>query len=495
MLLCDYSFIKMYFCRTIILISCKIKLSIIQFSCNYNLLIILISCNMRRKIYDKLLNWKEKRAGETALLIEGARRVGKSYIVEEFAKREYESYILIDFNVAGKDIRDLFDNYIDNLDTFFMYLSSYTNIKLHTRNSLIIFDEVQLCPRARASIKYLVKDGRYDYIETGSLVSIRQNTEGILLPSEEEAITLYPMDFEEFLWACGNELLMDFIRSKFETQQEMGQDMHRKAMDLFRQYLIVGGMPQAVQKYLDTHDFEETDRVKRQILNLYRNSIVQYAGNYSTKVTSVFDELPSQLQKHEKRFRLSDISKDARMRNYESAFLWLADAQIINICYNTTEPSIGLGLKRDSMTLKCYMADTGLLISHSFDERGIVGEDVYKKILKDKLETNNGMIIENIVAQMLRASGHRLFFFSNTDRDDRNSRMEIDFLIAKNNVSSRHNISPIEVKSSARYTLSSLTKCINRYGTFLSTPYVIHTKDLTVEDGIVYLPLYMVSLL
>lgn len=450
---------------------------------------------MRRKIYDKLLKWKEIRNGETALLIEGARRVGKSYIVEEFAKREYESYILIDFNVAGNDIKELFDNYMGNLDTFFMYLSSYTNTRLYPRKSLIIFDEVQFCPRARAAIKYLVKDGRYDYIETGSLVSIRQNTEGILLPSEEEAINMYPMDFEEFLWACGNELLMDFVRDKFVVQQPMGQAMHRKAMDLFRQYLIVGGMPQAVKKYLDTADFEETDRVKRQILNLYRNSIVQYAGNYSAKVTSIFDELPSQLQRHEKRFRLADISKEARMRDYESAFLWLADAQIISICYNTTEPSIGLGLKKDSVTMKCYMADTGLLISHSFDERGIVSEEVYQKILKDKLESNNGMIIENVVAQMLRASGHRLFFYSNKDRDDSDLRMEIDFLIAKDKVTSRHNISPIEVKSSARYTLSSLTKCISRYGAFLSTPYVVHTKDLAVEEGVVYLPLYMVPLL
>lgn len=450
---------------------------------------------MRRKIYEKLLEWKEKRKGETALLIEGARRVGKSYIVEEFAKREYETYILIDFNVASNDVKDLFSNYMNNLDTFFMYLSSYTNIKLHPRKSLIIFDEVQFCPRARAAIKYLVNDGRYDYIETGSLVSIKNNVEGILLPSEEEAINMYPMDFEEFLWACGNELLMTLIRDRYENRQPMGQAMHRQAMDLFRQYLIVGGMPQAVQKYLDTRDFEETDRVKRQILTLYRNSIVQYAGNYATKVTSIFDELPSQLQRHEKRFRMADISKVARMRDYESAFLWLADAQIINICYNTTEPSIGLRMKRDNLTLKCYMADTGLLISHSFDERGIVSEEIYQKILKDKLESNNGMIIENIVAQMLRASGHRLFFYSCTSRTDSDQRMEIDFLIAKDKVTTRHNISPIEVKSSPRYTLTSLTKCISRYGAFLSTPYVVHTKDFSMAEGITYLPIYMLPLL
>ena len=450
---------------------------------------------MRRKIYEKLLEWKEKRKGESALLIEGARRVGKSYIVEEFAKREYRSYILIDFNIASDDIKNLFDNYLDNLDMLFMYLCNYTGKKLYPRESLVIFDEVQFCPRARAAIKYLVEDQRYDYIETGSLVSIKKNTEGILIPSEEEVLELYPMDFEEFLWACGDDMLMNFIGEKFHQSQPMGQAMHRKAMDYFRQYLIVGGMPQAVQKYVDTHDFEETDRVKRQILNLYRNSIAQYAGNYVAKVTSIYDELPSQLQKHEKRFRLVDLNKEARLRDYESAFFWLADARIINICYNTTEPSIGLELKRDNLSLKCYMADTGLLISHSFDERGIVSQEIYQKILKDKLESNNGMIIENIVAQMLRTSGHKLFFYSNSDREDKDSRMEIDFLIAKDKITSRHNISPIEVKSSVRYTLTSLNKCIKKYGNYLSTPYVLHAADFKQENDITYLPLYMTPLL
>ena len=450
---------------------------------------------MRRKIYDRLLEWKQQRKGESALLIEGARRVGKSYIVEEFARREYRSHILIDFNIAGDDIKGLFNHYLADLDMLFMYLSNYTNTKLYERESLIIFDEVQFCPRARAAIKYLVKDRRYDYIETGSLVSIKKNTADILLPSEEEPIDMHPMDFEEFLWATGNDMLMDFIRERFAKCQPLGQAMHRKAMDYFRQYLIVGGMPQAVLKYTEAGDFGQADRVKRQILSLYRNSITQYAGNYAAKVTSIFDELPSQLQKHEKRFRLADISKDARLRDYDSAFLWLADARIINICYNTTEPSIGLELKKDNTALKCYMADTGLLISHSFDERGIVSEDIYQKILKDKLETNNGMIIENIVAQMLRANGHKLFFYSNADRNDKDSRMEIDFLTAKDRITSRHNISPIEVKSSVRYSLTSLNKCIRKYGQYLATPYVVHAADLRQEEGIVYLPLYMVPLL
>ncbi len=450
---------------------------------------------MKRKIYDKLTEWKQQRRGETALMIEGARRVGKSFIVEEFAKNEYRSYILIDFNRVGEDIKHLFDIYLDDLDPLFMHLSIYSGKKLYPRESLIVFDEVQFCPRARTAIKYLVADGRYDYIETGSLISIRRNTEGILIPSEEETIYMHPMDFEEFLWANGNDMLMDFIKNQFDKKQPLGQALHRKAMDYFRLYLIIGGMPQAVQKYIDTKDFAEVDRVKRQILTLYRNSIYDYAGNYAEKVVSIFDEVPSQLQKHEKRFKLADLSKDARMRDYDSAFLWLKDAMILNMCYNTTEPSIGLNLKREDSTMKCYMADTGLLISHAFDERGIVSEELYQKILKDKLEMNSGMLIENVVAQMLKAAGHNLYFYSNTDRNDKESRMELDFLIAKSKITTRHNISPIEVKSTARYTTTSLNKCIKKYGNYLATPYVVHTADLNIENGIEYIPIYMVPLL
>ena len=450
---------------------------------------------MRRKITEKLLDWKQNRQGESALLIEGARRVGKSFIVEAFAREAYRSYILIDFNSASEDIRRLFRDYRGDLDMLFMYLSSFTNTKLYPRESLIIFDEVQFCPDARAAIKYLVADRRYDYIETGSLVSIRQNVQGILIPSEEERLEMQPMDFEEFLWACGNETLMPMIKACFERQQSMGQTMHRKAMDYFRQYLIVGGMPQAVQKYVDTHDFEAVDRIKRQILSLYRNSIAQFAGSYISKVTGIFDAIPGQLQKHDKKFKFSDIKKEARFRDYDSALFWLSDAQIVNLCYKTTEPNIGLSLNRDSLSIKCYMADTGLFISHAFDDKGIVSEEVYLKILKDKLEMNGGMIIENIVAQMLRASGHKLFFFSSQSRTDKESRMEIDFLISKAKVTSRHNISPIEVKSTQRYTTNSLNKCIRKYGQYLDVPYVIHTADYKIENGITYLPLYMTPLL
>ena len=450
---------------------------------------------MRRKVYDQLKKWKEEQNGESAVLINGAHRVGKSYIVKEFAQEEYKSYILLDFNKIGKNIKSLFETYLDDLDTFFMYLSSFTNTPLYPRESVIIFDEVQLYPRARTAIKYLVEDGRYDYIETGSLVSIKKNVEDIMIPSEEEEILMYPMDFEEFLWALNNETLMPLIRMNFQKKHEMGQMMHRMAMDYFRQYLIVGGMPQAVAKFVETRDFNKVDRVKRQILTLYRNDIQKYASTYVFKVTQIFDTIPSQLQKHEKKFMLKALTEGARMRDYETAFFWLADAMIVNMAYNTTEPSIGLGMNTDDTTLKCYMADTGLLISHAFNENTIVSENLYNKLLVDKLEFNGGMIVENIVAQMLRSAGHKLYFFSKYSKDDARERMELDFLIAKDTITSKHNISPIEVKSTNRYTLTSLKKCIAKYDSYLATPYVLHTADLKVEEGITYLPLYMTGLL
>ena len=416
-------------------------------------------------------------------------------LVRQFAEKEYSSYVILDFNLVSKSIKDLFENDLDNLDRFFMYLSNYTGKTLYTRDTLIVFDEVQQYPKARAAIKYLVKDGRYDYIETGSLISIKKNVEGIVIPSEEEHIKMFPMDFEEFLWAMGEEMLMPFIKDCFKSKKPMGQLMHRRAMDYFRLYMIVGGMPQAVEKYVETRDFSKVDKLKRRILDLYRSDISKFAKGYDTKVKSIFEEIPSQLQKHEKKFRLSALKEGARARDYETAFFWLDDAMIINSCYNTTEPNVGLNLNKDTNTMKCYMADTGLLISHAFDTNEIVSEDLYRKILLDKLEMNSGMIIENIVAQMLRTAGHKLFFYSNSSMTDRDSRMEIDFLIGKGKITARHNISPIEVKSSARYTLTSLKKCIAKYGSYLSTAYVIHPADLKEDDNIIYLPLYMCPLL
>lgn len=450
---------------------------------------------MRRKIYTELLKWKEEEAGRTALLIDGARRVGKSYIVEIFAKQEYKSYIIIDFNRVNQEVTELFENYLNDLDLFFMYLSNYYNVKLYERDTLIIFDEVQLFPRARAAIKYLVADGRYDYIETGSLMSIKKNVKDIVIPSEERHLRMYPLDFEEFLWALDNESLMDFIKVFFEKKKPLGAALHRKAMDYFRQYMIVGGMPQAVERYVETKDFERVDRVKRDILELYRADIVKHAQGYEMKVEQIFDDIPAQLQKHDKKFKLSSLKKEARFRDYEDAIFWLSDAMIVNVCYNSTAPNIGLKLNMDRVTMKCYMADTGLLISHAFDENGIVSEEIYKKLLFDKLEVNKGMIMENIVAQMLVASGHKLYFYNNPSRDDASLRMEIDFLIAKSKITSKHNISPIEVKSGGKYTLTSLKKCREKYTEQLDTLYVLHKNDLKVEEGIVYLPLYMTPLL
>ena len=456
---------------------------------------------MKRKIYDKLLEWKKNHKGDTALLIEGARRIGKSYIVEEFAQREYESYILVDFSKVSPQVIEFFDIYLDDLDMLFMNLELYFRRKLAPRQtkdeqarSLVIFDEIQFCPRARAAIKHLVADRRYDYIETGSLVSIKKNVKDIMLPSEEHAIEMFPMDFEEFLWAMGDEMLMPYIRMRFDKLLPM-EAFHRRAMDYFRQYLIVGGMPQAVSKYVETRDFEKTDEVKRDILALYRNDIHKYADSQETKVAAILEEIPGQLQKREKKFLLSALQNEARMRDYSQAFFWLNDAKIINCCYNSTEPGIGLKLNEERTTLKCYMGDTGLLVSHAFDERGIVSADLYRKLMFDKLEVNKGMLVENIVAQMLRAAGHKLYFFSNSSRTSSEDRMEIDFLIAKPMTTSRHNISPIEVKSGQRYTLNSLKKCMAKYGSQLSTPYVLHDKDVKREDGIVYLPLYMTPLL
>lgn len=439
------------------------------------------------------------------MMIEGARRVGKSYIVEEFAKNEYKSHIIIDFFKVGDDIKDLFKNYKGNLDMLFTYLSTFYSTKLYPRDSIIVFDEIEFCPAARAAIKYLVEDGRYDYLETGSLLGMQMSTrkklkggekqEDYLVPSEEEKVVLQPMDFEEFLWALGEENLMEFVRMKFEAKEPMGQSMHRKLIDYFRLYMIVGGMPQAVMEYLETRSFEDVDRVKRQILNLYNNCIDQYAGIHTPKVKAIYEAIPGQLQLHEHKFQLSDLHKDARFRDYDSSFFWLRDARMVNLAFNTTEPSIGLGLKQRDNSLKCYMNDTGLMISHSFDERGIVSEQLYQKIFKDKLEINAGMLMENIVAQMLAAIGCKLFFYSNPSRENKDDRMEIDFLISKKSITSRHNISPIEVKSSSDFTITSLEKCIRKYANCLAQPYIVHTGDLETKGELLYLPLYMVPCL
>jgi len=449
---------------------------------------------MKRKIYNKLLEWKEQRNGATAVLIEGARRIGKSYIVEEFARNEYDSYLLIDFNKADKVVWTWFDTLLEDLDTLLMNLQIHYGTRLTPGKSVIVFDEVQLCPRARAAIKYLVADGRFHYIETGSLVSIKKNVRNIVIPSEEEAMPMFPMDFEEFLWAIGNDMLMPYIQQCFEKRQPMGAH-HRKAMEYLRTYMIVGGMPQAVQAFVDFKDFDKVDQVKRGILQVYVNDISKYAAGLEHKVKSIFEQIPAQLQKHEKKFRLAALEAGATYRDYDDAFFWLADAGIVNICYNCTAPNVGLRLNMERNTLKCYMGDTGLLISHAFDENGKVPVELYQKLLLNKLEVNQGMIVENIVAQMLATNQHRLYFYSNSSRDDASERMEIDFLTAKSKLTTRHNIMPIEVKSSQRYTLSSLRKCMEKFGEYLTAPVVLHGADLKEENGMLFLPLYMAPLI
>lgn len=450
---------------------------------------------MKRKIYDSLLKWKSGDASRTALLLDGARRVGKSYIAEEFAKQEYESYILIDFNRVGEDVKELFNRHLNDLDTFFSYLGAFFNVQLVPGKSLIIFDEVQLFPKARSAIKYLVADGRFHYLETGSLMTIKMNAQDIVIPSEERHLRMYPLDFEEFLWANGNTTLMPFLRECFAAWRPLGSAVHQKAMDYFRQYLLVGGMPQAVQEYASSRDFLKTDVIKRDILTLYRADIVKHARGYERKVEAIFDEIPSQLQRHEKSFRLSSISKSARFREYEDALFWLDDAMIVNNCYQASDPSIGLKMSSDQTTLKCYMGDTGLLVSHAFDERQMVDEEIYRRLLCGSLEFNEGMIIENAVAQMLTAAGYKLYFYSSANRTNAAERMEIDFLIEKPHVTSRHNIVSIEVKSGKNYTFASLRKFCQKFAQQLDKPLILHPGDVTEKDGYQCLPLYMTTLL
>lgn len=450
---------------------------------------------MKRKIYDELVKWKNESKGRTALLIEGARRVGKTYIAEEFAKNNYKSYIIVDFSKVPNTVKELFNNYIDNLDYLFTYLTQYYGVELYERESLFIFDEIQFCPKAREAIKHLVFDHRYDYIETGSLISIKKNVKDILIPSEEEKINLYSMDYEEFLWAMGNDLLMDYIKNCFQKKIPLGSDLHRKAMDYFKEYLIVGGMPQAVEEYSQTRNFQNVDKIKRTIINMYRDDIRKHSEKLNLKVEQIFDTIPSQLSKHEKKFNLSILDEEARYRSFEGAFYWLMNACLINIAYNTTEPNIGLGQRLDSNTLKCYMMDTGLLLSMTFNEKNIIDEQIYKKIFFDSLEFNSGMILENMVAQMLTCNNNKLYFFSRQDRENSINTMEIDFLISKNSITSCHNIIPIEVKSSKRYTYTSLNKFMKKYNNYLDKPIIIHTKDLENSENILYIPIYMTGIL
>lgn len=445
---------------------------------------------LKRKIYNELLDWKNKSNGATAIMIDGARRVGKSFIAEEFARNEYKSYIIIDFGKAPNDVLELFENDSYDLDLFFAKLSAFYSTVLHNRNSLIIFDEVQQYPKARQLIKYLVADGRFDYLETGSLIRLKKNVQNIIIPSEEDHIEMFPLDFEEFLWAMGDEATYPLIRQCFGLKMPLGASLHRKIMNDFRQYILVGGMPQSVLAYRDGKNFEASDTAKCRILKLYRNDVAKFAEGYEDKVFAVFDNIPEQLSRKEKKYKLSSLSKQARFRTYEDSFIWLNEAMIVNACFNATDPHIGLALSADSTTQKCYMADTGLLVTHAFKDNKFTANELYRAILLDKLNINEGMLIENVVSQMLRLKRERLYFYSRSDSKHRENHMEIDFLITEEG-----KVCPVEVKSSNYRSHSSLDKFRTRFASVIGNSYILYTKDLMIKDGIVHLPLYMAELL
>lgn len=445
----------------------------------------------KRKIYEKMVSWKEDTKGSKALFIEGARRIGKSTIVEKFAQKEYKSYILIDFNDASDIVKDAFLNYLQDLDTFFMILSTEYRTTLYPRESVVIFDEIQQFPKARQSVKRLVKDGRFDYVETGSLVSIRENVQNITIPSEERKIKMYPMDFEEFCWAMGEESMAQYIRKCFEAGNPLTDQLHRKAMLLYRQYLVVGGMPQSVVAYLENgRSFQKADEEKRDILALYRDDIMKIEAKYQSRVLSVFDQIPAFLSQHEKRVILSDIEANASFSKFNDTFFWLDNSMIANECFNCTDPNVGLSLNEDRTYLKCYMGDTGLLVSHAFTEAEIETEDLYRQLILGRLSINEGMIFENAIMQALVCNGYKPFFYTHYNMEKHRNDIEIDFLIS-NKSKTKYKIYPIEVKSTERYSITSLGRFMEKFKSRIGQAYVIDTKNYRSKNGIVYIPAYM----
>ncbi len=439
----------------------------------------------RRKIYDCLLDWKKNRSGRTALLIEGARRVGKSFAVEEFARSEYGSHVIIDFSAPRPLTLDGILNAPYDLDGLFSRMSLEYRVRLTPRDTLIVFDEVQLCPKARQLIKHLVADGRYDYVETGSLVSLKTNVDGILIPSEEERIPMNPMDFEEFCWAMGDDVTVGFVRERYLGRKALGA-LHGTVLKRYCEYLCVGGMPQAVAEYAATKDYSRVDRVKRGILDLYRNDIGKFAGRNAAKVRSIFDEIPGQLAKREKRYSLSSLEKYARMRSHEDSFNWLSDARIVNPCYNATDPTVGMALSSDFATRKVYMSDTGLLLAHALAMDSVTADGLYRAIFAGDAYFNNGMIAENAVAQSLVASGRSLFFYSRYNRETHRNEMEIDFLVRRDG-----RICPIEVKSGRYRSHASLDRFALKFADRIGERIILYTRDIMERDGIVHLPIYM----
>ena len=446
---------------------------------------------LKRKIYGKLLKWKNECQGTKAIMVEGARRIGKSTIVEEFARQEYESYILIDFAKKDKVVEEYFNQYLNKLDDLFMLLSTYYGVKLIPRKSVLIFDEVQMFPQARAATKYLVADGRYDYIETGSLISIKENVKDIVIPSEERSIMMYPLDFEEFAWALGEEQLVDYIKSCFEKREPLERGMHNKAMMLFKQYMLVGGMPMPVIIYIENgKDFGPVDAEKRDILKLYRNDIMKIKAQYRSKVLAIFDQIPGLLSQHEKRVVFKDIQEGSYADQYSDTFFWLSDSMISNECFLCNDPNVGLSINEERTYVKCYMGDTGLLLSHAFDENELLESEVYSQILNDGLSVNEGMLYENVIAQMLVANGHKLYFYTHYSTEKHRNDMEIDFIFS-NNSKLKYKLYPIEVKSGKKYTTTSLNRFTEKYKSRIGESYIIHPKNLIIKDDIICIPAYM----
>ena len=445
---------------------------------------------IERKIYKKIVDWKNSTNGTKALMIEGARRIGKSTIAERIGENEYKTYILIDFNKASKKIRELFDH-LNNLDIFYQTIMLEYNIRLYDRESLIIFDEIQKFPKAREAIKYLVADGRYDFIETGSLISIRENVEDITIPSEERKIKMYPVDFEEFMIYMEEDILLEYIKDSFHNQRPLEQTMHQRAMHLFKEYLLVGGMPQAVVAFKShARDFAAADMEKRDILSLYRDDIKKAAKRYNSRVSAIFENIPTYLSTHEKRIVLSEIEPNATFAKYDDPLFWLDDSMICNLCYKCNDPNIGFALNKNESFVKCYMGDTGLLVSLAFSENEIMEEQLYKRIMDERLSINQGMIYENMIAQMITAMGRKLYFFTRYSEEKHRNDIEIDFLLS-NESKMNFKVYPLEVKSSKNYSAISLGRFKEIYGRKIATPYIIHPKNYSREGELVKVPPYM----
>ncbi len=444
----------------------------------------------KRKIYNKILEWKLQSKGGTALLIEGARRIGKSTIAEEFAKNEYEDYLVIDFSNTEDEIIELF-NHISDLNRFFLMLQTFTGKSLPQRKSVIIFDEIQFCPKARQAIKHLVKDGRYDYIETGSLISIKKNVKDILIPSEERHLDMFPMDFEEFLWAVGKKNKSDFIRQSFETLTPMGDSMNRRLMEEFRLFMLVGGMPQAVNTYLDTNNLVEVDKIKRDILRLYDADFrkIDPLGRAST----IFKSIPSELSRNTQRYKVSSVIEGSRLDRLGEIFSDIADSKTVNVAYHADDPGVGFALHANLDYFKMFLADTGLFITLAFLDGDFTDNIIYRKLLADKLPVDLGYVYENVVAQLLRTSGRSLFYYTFKEQSDDGSKpraYEVDFLI-----SNKGKICPIEVKSSSYRSHKSLDEFARKFSSRINHRYLLYTKDIRKEQDIICLPIYMAGLL